>query len=152
MKNIINIQTVLFFAFSTLLLRCINRNSDCRVSMQLDKYDKQFNFFSRIDTSDLNRDKYIVVEIDDCKGDLSIKEFISKSNALVFEGFYIIGRDTTVIGERPIDPAKPNIFVLDTSQYYIPIRDGIWKYYNNSGELIRREKYKRGKLLEEIVY
>lgn len=39
--------------------------------------------------------------------------------------------------------------VSSKGKYYKDLKDGVWKYYNEEGVLIRREKYKKGKLVKK---
>ena len=120
----------------------------CNVPIHLDKYGTYFRFFHNPDTNKLNSNRYIIVNIDDCKGDLNIKEFISKTNQLVFEGAYKQWKDTIIVIDRPLSPNNIT-FNKDTFHYYMTLRNGVWKYYSDTGSFIlKTEEYHNGKLLK----
>ena len=121
---------------------------NCPKYVYIDKYEGVGEYTRSWDTMmSENRQRFIVLHICDCNGKMKISEYDIFDSTLLFEGSYSNGKDSTRV--FPIDDFnQPEALVFDTITYSIPLRDGIWKYYNTNGKIIKEEKYDSGLLIQ----
>lgn len=119
---------------------------NCPKHIFIDKYEGigEYNLVWDTTISD-DREKFIVKQICDCDGKMRLWEYTISDSTLLFEGSYVNGRDSTITFywanfEEPFND------IPDTMTYSIPLRDGVWKYYDKSGVLVKTENYQKGVL------
>lgn len=94
---------------------------------------------------------YYRVFLKSCKGTLYVDKKLYQGNQLVFSGSYIeTGELKTSKGIELsiVDGSEKEVI----RQYYEPVKDGIWRYWNKDGQLIKEETYQKGKLLSKCEY
>jgi len=100
--------------------------------------------------SKLSNGEYIEVELEDCKGAMKIK--------VSDEEYYIriIGRYS-----NSLDIFKHYVYYIEpvtlkeeikVEEYYYPLKDGTWKYYNKKAELVKEVSYDMGKFIQMKEY
>ena len=125
-----------------------HQSERCDKRIYLDKYGIYFRFYKDKDTVQLDRRRYIIVKRDDCKGNLYVKEFLTKSDHIVFEGAYVQYKDTVITTNKVLDPFTVKV-VKTATNYHLTRRDGIWLYYSDSNNtIVKKEVYDKGSLLK----
>ena len=107
----------------------------------LDKYDFAFKLKYNPDTIKLNQHSILIVKLFSIKGRIEFYEF-NQYNRILLKGFY---RDAETITYRTMETFNPEngTSIIDSFGYYIPIKVGIWEFYNNEGKIIKTENYRR---------
>lgn len=141
-----------------------SQNVKCNIPIRIDILNVGWAEFSFENINEAGTDTIIrydqkrnenlttILELANCKGQLKFTQYISKSHISICEGNYISCPDTlkTLIGiVDPVPPFKINYIV---QPYFEAIRNGVWKFYSNSGTLTEQHKYDNGWMEELIKY
>jgi hypothetical protein len=126
---------------------CIGVN--CNIMLEVDRFNRGIHAFQgEIDTlksSDSKR--IIVIKLCSCKGDVRIKEYRISDTSLYLEGWYANGVDSIAYFVANDFAALDEVERRDTVPYIYAFREGIWKYYDEKGRIIKTEKYRNGELI-----
>jgi hypothetical protein len=120
----------------------------CSHFIYLDELKSAEKFGTTTDTVYLsdNSTYYLRAYIRTCIGDMYIERRFCSNDKLVFSGSYL-GVDmpdtVTVYGK---DPVTGKVRIEKSTQYH-PIKNGVWKFYDKQGSLLRKEEYSNGKLI-----
>jgi len=95
-------------------------------------------------------DNFMVTgNIETCKGKMQLEIFSKLDTTLIAKGEFIESLDTLkhyvsdfIIGYD--DAEKINVY-----SYFQPLKEGVWFYYDENGQLLRKEEYKRGIKISE---
>lgn len=133
------------FILSFLLGSFLTVNAqECEHLIHFDVLD-DLNYFTYFNTGDtiVNLEDSRVVDIKtiDCYGSGTFT--ISYSSQVIISGSYLGESRVQVDLLEEYDP-ETETFVEGSRSYYLPLRDGEWKYYNEKGELIKSEQYVNG--------
>ncbi|MBL4898742.1 MAG: hypothetical protein JKX76_03725 [Colwellia sp.] len=84
----------------------------------------------------------LIIKLIDCRGAMIIEKYEEKGN-IISRGSYKNGLDTL---KRQVlvdvyDTAELKIIV---EKYFEPLKDGIWEYFKESGELDKKVSYSNG--------
>lgn len=83
------------------------------------------------------------------KGKMKLTEYDLKSNKIKLSGFYSEAQKLSIDTAYQEDATNPTNFIPRIIEYYKPIKDSTWSYYNNNGKLTRQEFYNNGKLMDK---
>ena len=94
---------------------------------------------------------YSVCTLEDSRGAMSVKTYTT-NHVLIREGRYVNSIDTfksCVVVEDPYNPGTRQVIV---ERYFHPLKNGLWRYYNVKGKVIREERWSQGILEETILF
>ncbi len=153
-------------SFSIILLFQIFTSSaqinNCSIPIKIDQINQgygeyAFLYFKKlgIDTIirfDENKRKSIttIINLINCEGKLNLKQFSSKESILICEGNYLASIDTLKALVEIVQPIPPYKISYEVQLYFQPLRDGIWKYYSDTGILKEIRIYEEG-WLKDII-
>lgn len=85
--------------------------------------------------------KKIVIHLLDCMGQMDIKVY--KGGKLIEEGCYVKSLDTLkrYVYKNALGGGGKEITV---GQYFQPLRNGVWIFYNQKGQVLKRVTYLNG--------
>lgn len=81
-----------------------------------------------------------------CKGAMYLERHLLSNGNMIFSGNYMDAVKLDTVQAWAVDPMTGNRKPR-TATYYRPLRTGIWKYYNEKGELLKEEEYENGSLI-----
>ncbi len=126
------------------LIHCqINKKTECQLYIFIDEFGA-YELFQKSDSSYIEYIDsliYIKIYLHSCLGDMDFKVF--ENNSILVEGTYIYSGDTLENYFNIIDPNTLEEKVKK-EKYFSPLKNGIWKYYNSKGAIIREEKWEKG--------
>lgn len=96
----------------------------------------------------LDDERLLKITVRDYKGEMHLKCF-SKDSVLIEEGNYINSLELLVSYKYVIDGTslKQRISVVN---YYQPLRNGTWDFYDSFGKILLKKKYDAGILTDSI--
>ncbi|MBC9932645.1 hypothetical protein [Chitinophaga qingshengii] len=89
---------------------------------------------------------YLRMFLKSCKGAMYFERYSKSSNKIVFSGNYQDAVKLDTVDAWAVDPMT-GIRTPRKATHYRPSRAGIWKYYDDKGELLKEEEYRAGQLL-----
>lgn len=92
--------------------------------------------------------QYYLCYMRDCRGEMKFEAY--SNDHVIIQGEYVNSLDTLkhcVVVDDGHDPDQP--MVVKVEQYFEPLKDGVWKYYDDQGNLVKKEIWERGILIEE---
>lgn len=129
------------------------QNAGCSVSIFLSPggvFDPAYYPFSVVTEQPVKMiigdTKYFLCYLKDCRGAMDFEAY--ENGKKMIEGRYINSIDTLkhcVIVNDGHNPDQP--MVVKVEEYFEPLKDGVWKYYNNQGKLVKEETWSKGILI-----
>jgi hypothetical protein len=92
--------------------------------------------------------RLLKIKLFDCKGKLSLECYNSRL-VLLEEGEYVNSLDLLKSYYYVVD-AERRATGIGVSEFYQPLRDGVWRFYNDSGKITWNVIYKNGVLIDSI--
>jgi hypothetical protein len=94
-----------------------------------------------------SKDSFLRIFLKSCKGAMYLERFLSSNNSRVFTGAYVDAVKLDTVHGWAVDPMTGNRSPR-TSTRYRPLRTGVWRYYNDKGQLLKEEEYINGELVK----
>lgn len=96
----------------------------------------------------LDDKRLLKIKVKDYKGEMHLECF-SKDSVLIEQGNYINSLELLVSYKYIVDGTslRQRIGVV---KYYEPLRNGVWNFYDSSGIIVLKKKYKEGILIDSI--
>jgi len=121
----------------------------CKTSIFIDATDSVFPYLEESsDTITIRESEvyYLRMLLKSCKGAMYLERHLLSSGITVFSGNYMDAVKLDTVQAWAVDPMTGNRSPR-TATHYKPLRIGIWRYYNEQGELMKEEKYENGSLI-----
>jgi hypothetical protein len=120
----------------------------CSIPIEIPEYQIyinpfHINHYPDADTTiNIRGNRKIKLRIFNCQGDMFLEEMDSSGN-LIIAGSFCKSLDTLSDYVTQIDPSEPYYREVAIQKYFIPLKSGIWLYYNNN-QIIKKEVWYRG--------
>lgn len=155
MKNSIYIIVCTILLFHGLIS---GQNVKCEVTIYLSPGGNFIGTYFPINSSGndtvkkvISEEEYYMCYMQDCRGAMKFEAY--SRGVRVIEGNYVNSLDTLkhcVIVDDGHSPDQSQVVKVET--YFQPLKDGVWKYYNEQGKLIKEEAWSKGILLGRKDY
>lgn len=140
-----------YFAFITIILL----SQSCMSQIKFD-HDIRFNETSRIlgpkelktIMIDTLKNEIVKYELQDNRGKMIFTEYFINGK-IKSSGYYIGADELTKKMAVQENPNKPMEYISSEIEYYIPLKDGKWVYFNEQGLITRSEIWEKGKMLSK---
>ncbi|MFB6455596.1 hypothetical protein ACE38W_10030 [Chitinophaga sp. Hz27] len=141
---------VLVFSFQTLIAQS---KVGCRHNIFIDAIGRGAYLKLDHDTAIVRESEafYLKVLLFSCKGEMYFERYHKSNNKIVLSGYYADAIKLDTITGWAIDPITGKRSE-QTDVQYKPLRTGVWKYYNNIGQLLKKEEYTQGKVMSSIGF
>jgi hypothetical protein len=93
------------------------------------------------DTANNNIYRYI---LENDKGKMQVKIFYLSNDKIKMEGQYEEAPNLSVDTAYKENPENPADYIKQLIQYYQPIKEGKWVFYDENGNIIKEEQYVKG--------
>lgn len=145
--NYKRILTFILFCYANVLNAQV-KIKPCEHFIYLDAIKRGMNLESSPDTVTIKEGEvyYLRLLLKSCKGAMYLERHLISNDNIVFSGNYIDAVKLDTVLGWAVDPMTGNR-TPHTSTHYRPLRTGVWKYYNDKGELLKVEEYASGKLV-----
>lgn len=121
---------------------------DCPQYIFIDAVGSAMRLESNPDTVVIKESEvyYLKLLLKSCKGAMYIERHLRSNNNIVFSGNYMDAPKLDTVDAWAVDLMTGNRSPYKAT-HYKPLRTGVWKFYNDKGELLKEEEYVGGKLI-----